>query len=129
MAMTSKKNTLVLYKQRMEMPIAIQRCDVMSLVNHMVAPSFHLVESNIKALWVRGRVECNLVLMDHTDVQRNTARIKVLEDRAASAAALEAPTASAAIGTDTSTPLAVARDQTQDVVQCLEDEGGQSDSV
>ena len=108
MAMTSEKDALVLYKQRMEMPIAIQRCDVMPLVHRTVAPSFRRVESNIKALRVRGWVECNLVLMDHPDVQRNAARIKAVEDRAASAAALEAPTALATVGPGVLMPSAVA---------------------
>ena len=42
--------------------------------------------------------------MDHSDVQRNVARIKAPEDRVASAAALSA---SAALGLDVSTPSAV----------------------
>ena len=108
MAMTSEKDALVLYKQRMEMPIAIQRCDVMPLVHRTVAPSFRRVESNIKALRARGWVECNSVLMDHPDVRRNAAMIKATEDKVASAAALEAPTALATVGPGVLMPSAVA---------------------
>jgi hypothetical protein len=114
MAMTREKDALVLYKQRMEMPLAIQRCDVMPLIHRTVAPSFCRVDSNIKALRARGWVECNSILMDHPEVRRNAARIKAAEDRAASAAAsaspieLEAPTASAAVGPEAPTTSSAA---------------------
>lgn len=49
MAMTKEKDALILFKQRMEMPIAIQQCDVMPLIHHTVDPSFCRVESNITA--------------------------------------------------------------------------------
>ena len=111
MAMTREKDVLVLYTQRMEVDIAIQQCDMISLIHRMVAPSFRQVESNIKALQIRGWFECNSVLMDHLDVQRNTERMEVAEGIVASTAALETPTALAAVGpefSELSTPSVVA---------------------
>ena len=66
--MTREKDALVAYKRHMEMPLALNRSDILPLIHRAVALSFRRVESNKKALRARGWFECNWVLMDHPEV-------------------------------------------------------------
>ena len=81
----------------------------MPLIHRMVAPSFRQVASNIKALSAKGWVECNSILIDNPYVQRDAARTQYAQGRAATAAALEAPTASAAVVPEAPMTLALVK--------------------